>query len=270
LKHKIFFVIMIIATVVLFIPLRPVFTDSDELLPQPDRQVPLRNDSVMLGSASYNWYIRSYAIRYGNKAALARIIADVDQYGSQIDKNDYADNLRLYKTVCFYINKTGYVDMQTHYFRNKLNRAPGTLKELLLINERMPVEKRWKLVPLKGSLFHLQGPDGIYNLKFVSPDTFCEAVYNKQGILLTEKNDPVNMGTFNYSAGIHQKNAHEKYDVTPYLKWGNHPASPQKGYNAIQRGINAASVLYNQNISDVHAYRLRATTETITPKNSQA
>lgn len=267
-KHKIFFVIMIVLAPILFIPLRPVFTGSNELLRQSNRQVPFGNDSVMLGSTSYILHVKSYAIRYGNKAALAKIMGDVDKYGGQIDKNIYTDNLRLYKTVSYYISKAGYVDMRTHYFRNKLNRAPNTLEELLLLNERMPVEKRWKLAPLKGSLFHMQGPDGIYNLKFISSDRFCEAVYNRKGVLLTEKNDPVNMGTFNYAAGIQEKNAHEKYDVTPYLKWGNDFNSPQKGHNAIQRGINAASALYNQNISDVHAYRLRATT--ITRRTSQA
>jgi len=264
LKQKIFSVMIIVITLILFIPLRPVFTGSNKLIPQLNRQAQTENGSVILGSTSYNWYIKTFALRYGNKAALVRIMDDIDKYGSQIDKNAYIDNLRLYKTISCFIDKIGYVDIQTHYFRNKLNRAPKTLEELLLFNERMPAERHWKLVTLKGSLFHLQGSDGIYNLKFVSPDKFCEAVYNRQGVLLTEKNDPVNMGTFNYAAGIHQKNAHEKYDVTPYLKWGNCPDSPQKGFNAIQRGINAASILYNQNISDVHAYRLKATT--ITPK----
>ncbi len=259
LKHKIFFVLLIIVTLILLIPLRPVFTGSNELPPQSDIQMPFGNDFVMPGSTSYNWYIKSYAMRYGNKSALARIMNDVDKYSGQIGRNTYTDNLRLYKTVSYYISKIGSVDMQTHYFRNKLNLAPNTLEELHLLNQRMPPERRWKLVPLKGSLFHLQGPDGIYNLKFVSPDKFCEAVYNRQGILLTEKNDPINMGTFNYAAGMQQKNAHEKYDVTPYLKWGNSPDSPQKGRNAIQKGVNAAYFLYNQNISDVHAFRHKFT-----------
>jgi len=263
LKKKSFLAMGIIATLILQTPLRPVCTGSNEILPQSNRQEPIIISPIMLGSTSYNLHIKSYAIRYGNKAALLRIMDDVDRYGSQIDKNTYADNLRLYKTVSYYISKIGYVDMQAHYFRNKLNRAPNTLEELLHQNESMPIERRWKLVSLKGSLFHLQGPDGIYNLKFESPDKFCEAVYNRRGILLTEKNDPVNMGTFNYAAGIHQKNAHNKYDVNPYLKWGNDPRSPQKGQNAIQRGINAASIFYNQNISDVNAYRQKATT--ITP-----
>jgi hypothetical protein len=266
LKQKIFLTMGIIVTLIFSIPLKPAFTGSTEMLPQLNGQEPSANDPVLLGSISYNWYINLFAIRYGNKAALFRIMDDVNKYGGQIDKNTYTDNLRLYKTVSYYINRLGQVDMQIHYFRNKLNRAPNTLEELLLQNESMPAERRWKLVSLKGSLFHLQGPDGIYNLKFISPDKFCEAVYNRQGILLTEKNDPVNMGTFNYAAGIHQKTAHEKYDVTPYLKWGNDPCSPQKSHDAIKRGITAAFELYSRNISDVNAYRLKATT--ITTKRS--
>lgn len=215
---------------------------------------------VTLGSVSYSNGIRILATRYGSKAALTKIMTDVDKYGSQIDKNKYEDNLRLYKLISFYVHKVGAIDMETHYFRNKLNRAPQTLKELLLSNTKLPANRRWKLLSPPNSLYHLQGKDGIYNLKFVSGDGFCEAVYNKLGVLLTEKNDPVNMGTFNYSAGIHQVNAHEKYDVSPYLKWGNTLDSPQKGSVAIQKGISLAAALYNEHASSVLQYRKKIMT----------
>ena len=48
------------------------------------------------------------------------------------------------------------------------------------------------------SAFHMKGEDGEYNLKFVSFNGFIEAVYNKEGILLDENNDPINMGTYNF------------------------------------------------------------------------
>lgn len=60
------------------------------------------------------------------------------------------------------------------------------------------------------------------NLKFVSADGLFEGVYDKAGNLLTESNDPVNMGTYNYCdpANIIQ---HGLLDVWPYKTWGNVP-----------------------------------------------
>ena len=66
----------------------------------------------------------------------------------------------------------------------------------------------------------MKGEDGEYNLKFVSFNGFIEAVYNKEGILLDENNDPINMGTYNFFSPENERE-HIKYDVKPYLKWGN-------------------------------------------------
>ena len=54
----------------------------------------------------------------------------------------------------------------------------------------------------------------------MSYDGIFEAVYNKQGILLTEYNDPQNMGTYNYGNPDNWL-AHGIYDVAPYLRYGN-------------------------------------------------
>ena len=54
---------------------------------------------------------------------------------------------------------------------------------------------------MKNTRYHMFGEDGEYNLKFGSSKNtdYCyEAVYNKDGILLTENNSPINMGTYNY------------------------------------------------------------------------
>ena len=66
----------------------------------------------------------------------------------------------------------------------------------------------------------MRGTDGTYNLKFVSKCGKFEAVYNKDGVLLTEVNDPVNMGTYNYYT---PKNIimHGILDVGPYARYGN-------------------------------------------------
>ena len=74
--------------------------------------------------------------------------------------------------------------------------------------------------------YHMFGTDGEYNLKFVSSDNsgnMYEAVYNKNGILLTEENDPENMGTYNYCSDEINNDLHQKLDVDTYKKWGNTP-----------------------------------------------
>lgn len=210
---------------------------------------------INLGSREYVEIIRQVQFESGNKTALNRVMSDVDKYENDIASNDYSTNLRLYKLISNLVYKSGSMTMEVHYFRNKLNKVPQTLNELLYLNSRLPVSRRWILLSPGNSIYHMQGKDGIYNLKFISADGFCEAVYNKDGILLSEKNDPVNMGTFNYAAGIKVINAHQKYDIAPYLKWGNTPDSPQKGADAINTGIKLAEQQYNMHSANVAAYR---------------
>lgn len=208
-----------------------------------------------LGSSKYINEILQIANKSGYNVALHRVMSDVEKYGGDIDTNDYNTNLQFYRLVSCLLSKIGHVDEDVHYFRNKLNRAPKTLNDLLRVNSELPSSRRWRLLTISSSLYHLQGKDGIYNLKFISSDGFCEAVYNKNGILLNEKNDPVNMGTFNYAAGIKEINAHEKYDVIPYLKWGNTPDSPQKGAKAVNTGLKLVEKQYNEHSTSVAAYR---------------
>lgn len=109
---------------------------------------------------------------------------------------------------------------EIHFFRNKLNRAPKTLDEL--INE----SEKWDLLGLEASQYHMYDTEacydneegvykGEYNLKFVSKDGKYEAVYNYKKELLTEYNDPVNMGTYNYASPNDPVN-HFMFDVKPY------------------------------------------------------
>ncbi len=104
-----------------------------------------------------------------------------------------------------------------HYFRNKLNRAPTTLNELMLEADK------WILCDIEDSLFHMNGKDGFYNVKFISTCGKYEAVYNKAGELLTEDNDAVNMGTYNYVSAESNSGGHGLYDVWPYTFLGNSP-----------------------------------------------
>lgn len=106
--------------------------------------------------------------------------------------------------------KCGGINSERHYFRNKLNRAPSSLSELICQSEK------WTLCKIEDSRYHINGIDGEYNLKFISLCGKYEAVYNKYGELLTETNDPVNMGTYNYANYMTDLVAHTIYDVLPY------------------------------------------------------
>jgi hypothetical protein len=213
------------------------------------------NKPYILGSIEYVKNIQNIAKKSGDRSALSAIMIDVDKNGNDLDNNDPTNIIRFHKLVSSLIYKIGYVDMQTHYFRNKLNRVPKTLTELIRLNKTLPLNKRWKLLSIQNSMYHMQGVDGEYNLKFISCDGFCEAVYNKNGVLLDEKNDPINMGSYNYAAGISNINAHRIYDLSPYLKWGNTANSPEKGKDAINKGTNSASINYKNQAASVHIYR---------------
>lgn len=213
------------------------------------------NPHLALGSSAYILKIQSISSQIGYKSALSEIMKDVEKNGSDLDARNSPDVLRFYRLVSFVVSQIGYVDMQTHYFRNKLNRAPGSLAKMIALNKTLPVSKRWVLLSPINSEYHMQGPDGMFNLKFVSYSGFCEAVYNKRGVLLSETNDPINMGTFNYAAGIPGVFSHELYDVTPYLRWGNTANSPQKGNAMISKYTNIASNNYKVHAREVFVYR---------------
>ena len=182
-------------------------------------------------------------------------MSDVALRESELDQNDPNNISRFHKLVSSLVYKIGVVDMKTHYFRNKLNRAPKSLQQMLTINKSLPINRRWKLLGITNSEYHIQGVDGEYNVKFLSYDRYCEAVYNKKGVLLDENNDPINMGTYNYAAGIPEINAHGRFDVAPYLKWGNSPNSPQKGAGKINKGVKVAMLNYKTNAAKVFIYR---------------
>ena len=66
-----------------------------------------------------------------------------------------------------------------------------------------------------------RGENGEYNLKFVSEDGKYEAVYNKEGISLTQYNNPENMGTYNYADQNRDLINHTIFDVLPFKMWSN-------------------------------------------------
>jgi len=120
----------------------------------------------------------------------------------------------------------GEIDEELHYFRNKLNVAPSTLAEMeALINSCDNIDDKWIMCsPYKGR-FHMFGVDGTYNIKFISSnntDNIFEAVYDKNGELITGADDfGKNMGTYNFASSSKESPFHNKFDVYTYETWGN-------------------------------------------------
>ena len=149
------------------------------------------------------------------------MMKDFEAYEKYMNMNDIPED--RWNAFCNEFSEcvigAGYVTEEMHYFRNKLNRAPATLNELLAEKEK------WELLSVLGSLYHMYNTaaseEGEYNLKFISKDGHHEAVYNKDGILLTQYNDPDNMGTFNYVGPNESVLDHKTYDVNTYDNWGN-------------------------------------------------
>lgn len=115
---------------------------------------------------------------------------------------------------------------ELHFFRNRFDRAPVTLRDMtdtILYHPGNPFG--WYLVPPDSNYYHMDGLDGEYNMKFLSADGHFEAVYNREGVLLTAASDPRNMGTFNYADPVSNLGKHAAFDVSPYLAWGNVPDS---------------------------------------------
>ena len=120
------------------------------------------------------------------------------------------------------VDKYGTVDEELHYFRLKLNRAPATLEEMKKIIKNDNTS--WVLCTIWETRYHMTGKNGEYNLKFVSSNStnnIYEAVYNKDGILLNEKNCPENMGTYNYAGTKTNNSLHHAFDVDTYFMYGN-------------------------------------------------
>ena len=128
------------------------------------------------------------------------------------------------------------IDEEMGYFRNKLNRIPKD------INELKANSSNWVLLKVGTSTYHMCPSDfsgnGLYNLKFMSKDGRNEGVYinvygdnnnnSNKGLACTERTDPKNMGTYNFS-GMYYKDGlisksgfkHWKLDIYPYERYGN-------------------------------------------------
>lgn len=208
----------------------------------------------ILGSEAYLKKLRTRVPLYlpdmtGNYNTLGGIkvlimMDDYETYSRHSDPDDIPDE--MWDAYCTEFNDAIRVSSvfteDIHYFRNKLNRAPATRDALI-------AEKgKWKLLSIGNSLYHMYGEDGLFNTKFISNDGEgkYEGVYNKEGLLLTEENDPRNMGTYNYCGPTVDFILHGILDVAPYRTWGN-----AKGYKA-DTARNAKDFYANQEAQDAY------------------
>jgi hypothetical protein len=109
-----------------------------------------------------------------------------------------------------------------HYARNLLNREPSSYQELVK-NNFMINGVEYQKMPKVGRFYHMLGLGGGDNIKVVSKDGRFEAVFNQEGKLLSYKNDPKNMGTYNYAPSTRPETAmfHTPCDVQTYKLLGN-------------------------------------------------
>lgn len=163
----------------------------------------------------------SYTLLCGTKAKI--MMDDYYSYSKHSNPDGISDE--MWEAYCAAFNAAvrgyGTVTEDMHYFRLELNRAPATRDELLVEKEK------WKLLPIKESKYHMYGEDGLFNTKFISAgEGKYEGVYDKNGLLLTEDNDPVNMGTYNYCSTTVSYIMHGLLDLFPYYRWGNVKGCP--------------------------------------------
>jgi hypothetical protein len=126
-----------------------------------------------------------------------------------IEKLNDSEYIALGQKAAELINRIGKVaTKKEHYFRNHFSRAPQSLTNMIDTIKNDDSLFKWRLMLPGDTAFHMYGYDGEFNVKFLSEDGFFEAVYDKNGDLLTDENNPLNMGTFNYGSPIRDKNAH--------------------------------------------------------------
>jgi hypothetical protein len=156
------------------------------------------------------------------EAELRLIMFQIENRLVNLNALPDVDYIALALKVCALIDTKRTVSEREHYFRNHFWRAPATLDDMVrVITETDNTPFGWRLSTWRETAFHAYGEDGVYNLKFISEDGHFEAVYNKEGCLLTADNDPLNMGTFNYGDYQTENMKHYKYDVWPYFEWNN-------------------------------------------------
>jgi hypothetical protein len=181
---------------------------------------------------------------------LKKIMDEIETKKIDIDGLHDEEYRNLALNICRLFDKKENVDTrEEHYLRNHFSRAPDTLSGMIdTINSGNETFK-WKLLTPDYAVLHMYGKGGEYNIKFISEDGHFEAVYDKDGVLLTEYNDPLNMGTFNYADQVYDREKHSVLDVVPYIRWGN-----IRGTSMLDGELDSEPSDFNQNSDAVERY----------------
>ncbi|MCE5195633.1 MAG: hypothetical protein LLG09_00650 [Negativicutes bacterium] len=176
---------------------------------------------------------------------------------------DNEDYLAYCKWISELVTQSGRIpNQQLHYLRNQLILSIENLAQLKEYQNTHP--DAWILYTAENSLLQLNGPDGIFNLKFAAADKSFELVFCKAEDLnrlgsarvIREAADPFdNSGTYNYAAGdLFQ---HILFDVVPSYLYGN-TAAKNGGFFAnltrFQKNSSANQKAYAASLT-AQAYR---------------
>jgi RHS repeat-associated protein len=111
-----------------------------------------------------------------------------------------------------------------HYRRNDYNWTPSYEY----------AKQNWVLLSDSQSRYHRHGKGNEHNLKFVSPDGHCEAVYQQDGTPVTNE---TNGGTYNYQfdpyGQWYNNILHFILDMLPYYLLGNGPNDTTPFWNRV-------------------------------------
>lgn len=118
-------------------------------------------------------------------------------------------DLDEFKTACYNFGALA----SGRGYRNAHNRVPPNISAAR-------ATPGWTQMPPAQSVFHQRGPNGKGNTKWIDENGQCEAVYNDDGDLVTDR---LNGGTFNFASPDENPIDHVMLDVIPYLMWGNGP-----------------------------------------------
>lgn len=178
------------------------------------------NGTLSLGAYSYlMWCTYNYYLAdTKDERTIWSSAADEFRASGYTDAGDGAWNAVINNNI--QIRPSGdAVSMEEHFFRNKLN-LEFSYDDLMKLNEILPNDMKWYIE--NADTFHQNHTvDGKDNIKYVSGDGHFEIVYNGNYEIQNQYNNPYDMGTYNYYSPTTEAIQHGKYDVTPYLQYGN-------------------------------------------------
>lgn len=159
------------------------------------------------GIKGQKWGVRRFQNKDGSLTKLGQSRNKVAKKYSTT-KTEEANLLNKYKGARGFI-----MSKEDHYKRNELNsNLPNTAAEAK--------EKGWHTVIANAHQFTNDDND---NIKYVSPDGKQEAVYDKKGNMIKNALD---MGSYNYCPSEKSYYGHFKYDIMPWIMYGNAADDP--------------------------------------------